>query len=805
VLDGTSFPWQISGPYPPTFRRHLQGTSGQSTITVAILGTDTVLAARPATAIQLAHAVLAVGYDAVYPASWGDELVAAGCLQRLSERNGAPVVLCACPLVAQRLMRTGGELKRFMMCVVSPPVAVARYLRALHSGRRLHITYLGACPDAEAAEIDARLAPAELEAELRSRRIVVTRQAQYFESVLPPDRRRFYSLPGGAPAPNWLGAAGSERRLTTLQGEDLAAELAQTLLAGGSPLVDPAPMLGCVCSGAAYDADVATARDQAERMDPPRAASPVVDTSLPIELDRELPESAWPHGGWDRYDDDHEEGRAIAGVSEERGNDRQNRDRDSRASYDSSPPSPNRSAETAHPQSTGDADTHTVGGVVDHDEVLHSFSRDSDEEAPATERVPVADPVQFEEMLAAVHPPPPPPPIKWLAPAANDTSIELALEALHDVQLVPSVQDLAPPLPSLWDTLLDQSASVGNETSRREPVVVEPTEAATRAAEPIAAPAPATEEAGEPAQTDAPDAAASKEDQKSEVEEGAKQTTRGSVRRITPTSIRRIASSTPTMRTGSGRSVPRAYAAHRRTPPGGAPRERELDIRRSFEPIAPPADFSPPLPPRAVSAPPRNTAPADRTAPSSARDARETAAPAAAARAAASADRSMTPRPSGMVPHRTLAIPMNSRPRAFGPPRPSPSRSRSVLIAVAVLAVSALTFLAVRHFTLREADAQLDAATVMEQNGVVDAEPVSPPALSPVEVRASEPAAPVDTALPPAAGPAPTTPSPAGRRTAVPRAPAATASPAPDRESELRLRQFDSVVRALDAQRAHDP
>ena len=40
---------------------------------VLILGTDAVLAAGPATPVQLVHACRAAGYDAVIPASWGDE------------------------------------------------------------------------------------------------------------------------------------------------------------------------------------------------------------------------------------------------------------------------------------------------------------------------------------------------------------------------------------------------------------------------------------------------------------------------------------------------------------------------------------------------------------------------------------------------------------------------------------------------------------------------------------------------------------------------------------------------------------
>ena len=46
---------------------------------IVVLGADTVLAALPATPVQLAHACRALGYDMAFPASWGDEIVASAC------------------------------------------------------------------------------------------------------------------------------------------------------------------------------------------------------------------------------------------------------------------------------------------------------------------------------------------------------------------------------------------------------------------------------------------------------------------------------------------------------------------------------------------------------------------------------------------------------------------------------------------------------------------------------------------------------------------------------------------------------
>src|SRR5690348_16284732 len=59
-------------------------TPNKSTIVpsvpVVILGTDALLAAAPATPVQLAHACLRGGFANVIPASWGDELIASAVL-----------------------------------------------------------------------------------------------------------------------------------------------------------------------------------------------------------------------------------------------------------------------------------------------------------------------------------------------------------------------------------------------------------------------------------------------------------------------------------------------------------------------------------------------------------------------------------------------------------------------------------------------------------------------------------------------------------------------------------------------------
>lgn len=263
---------------------------------VVVLGADTVLAALPATPVQLAHACRALGYDVAFPASWGDEVVASACLARLHEFGDGPAIVCSCPLVAARLTRSGEELAPFIMNLLSPPVAAARYLRSLYGERPVRITYAGDCPSASDPSIDARISPTELLLAFEERGIVPAAQPEYFESVLPPDRRRYESLPGGAPSAERIHEVDAGRTLTELNCSDdeIALEIAQRLVAHERELIDIAPRMGCACSGALAVGAPSAARARLTALEPPRARTSVIDPA--IRVDAALPSLAEPAG-----------------------------------------------------------------------------------------------------------------------------------------------------------------------------------------------------------------------------------------------------------------------------------------------------------------------------------------------------------------------------------------------------------------------------------------------------------------------------------------------------------------------------
>ncbi len=235
-----------------------------------------LLAALPATPVQLAHACYELGYQIVVPASWGDELVAHAVLEDLRYRDRDPVIQCTCPLVTERLLANGQHLVSSMVQTASPPVAAARYARQAFSPRSVRITYVGACPGARSAPIDESYLPDEFLQLLLDRDIIAAEMPTVFDSVLPPDRRRFVSLPGGCPTQEALWQTTEGRMLREVTQPTFSADLAQTLVWREHVIIDVAPSLGCACAGGYSRLGVHCGRVAVMAVEPPRAPHPVV-------------------------------------------------------------------------------------------------------------------------------------------------------------------------------------------------------------------------------------------------------------------------------------------------------------------------------------------------------------------------------------------------------------------------------------------------------------------------------------------------------------------------------------------------
>lgn len=244
---------------------------------LAILGPDVVLAAAPATQSQLVDACVRLGFDAVVPGSWGDELIAETTLRHLGTRSRESVVLCACP-AAHAVAAGDGRLTRQVLSLVAPGVAAARYLRMLYAPTRVRITYLGQCAGVTERDVDD-IRPAAWV--LESLAVAGVDPAEMPDDP-PPGHRRHLSLPGGAPHAEALQRS-VPHELIALVGDD-AAELAAAHIARGAvALIDLAPAGACGCAGGTGRGE-ASARAMLASLEPPRASGDVLSPTIRPDL-----------------------------------------------------------------------------------------------------------------------------------------------------------------------------------------------------------------------------------------------------------------------------------------------------------------------------------------------------------------------------------------------------------------------------------------------------------------------------------------------------------------------------------------
>ncbi|MDZ7631873.1 MAG: hypothetical protein U5K74_11160 [Gemmatimonadaceae bacterium] len=254
-----------------------------SPFSTAILGNDAFLAAAPALPVQLMHAALAAGFDAVVPASLGDELVAGETLRIAQLRGRRPVVQCACPFSLAQLCKREANLADVTIPVAPAAVALARALR-LERPEPQHITYIGACPGAQDAAIDLQILPDAFLRGLDRKGIALRGQPEVFTDRLPPDRRRYLSLPGGAPRPE-LVASLLRRDVVTLAGKmNPLLAVADALFDGGVTMIDPAGAYHCACAGSDGVRTVAEGRAAIARQEPSRATAPIFEPPIWLDL-----------------------------------------------------------------------------------------------------------------------------------------------------------------------------------------------------------------------------------------------------------------------------------------------------------------------------------------------------------------------------------------------------------------------------------------------------------------------------------------------------------------------------------------
>jgi hypothetical protein len=252
-------------------------------VSIAILGNDAVLASAPARPVQLMHAALAAGFDAVLPASLGDELVAGETLRLAQLYGRRPVVQCACPFAQAQLCSRDAHMETVAIPVAPAAVALARALR-LERGHDIHITYIGGCPGAQDPAIDLQVLPARFLRGLQEKGIRIADQPDVFLDRLPPDRRRFLSEPGGLPRGELVDTL-LRRDVVALSGRaNPLLAVADALFNGGVTMIDPAGAYHCVCAGADAERSAAEGRAAVVALEPMRASAPIIEAPARLDL-----------------------------------------------------------------------------------------------------------------------------------------------------------------------------------------------------------------------------------------------------------------------------------------------------------------------------------------------------------------------------------------------------------------------------------------------------------------------------------------------------------------------------------------
>ena len=267
-------------------KRYLDGRTA-----VLILATEAVVHFHPATPEQLLNASFAAGFRAVYPSVLGDELVAHEYLRLWREGNSGTTIRSTSPIVVEYVRRRYPELLAYLAPVVTPAVAQARYLQALH-GERVKIVYCGVgnfgAPEEDEAPIAASITFVELDELLAERGINPAEQPLHLERQTL-GRRRHLSAPGGMPLKVLEEERALSLRFRKVRGLEEVSAIAEVIARSGG-----AAQLGFI-DLLPYERDLDhpvmgpksqlyLRREIAHAAEPPRSPVPVVDEDLRVDL-----------------------------------------------------------------------------------------------------------------------------------------------------------------------------------------------------------------------------------------------------------------------------------------------------------------------------------------------------------------------------------------------------------------------------------------------------------------------------------------------------------------------------------------
>ncbi len=255
---------------------------------VLILPTEANVYFYPATPEQILNACYATGFSAVYYEQLGDELVAHEYQRLWREGQRKAWLRSTSPIVVNYCRIKLPELLPFLAPIVTPAVALARYVRQMEEDET-EIVYAGVgAPgfNGDRSVFDASISFDELEALFEGADVNPLDQPLTM-TRMPPERRRHLSVAGGLPRDMLEENRQSSSRFRKERGLQSLAPLARAVLGDESSLgfVDVLPFEGNL-GHPAYGPpeDLYWRKDLAELLELLASPGPVIDPQSAPDL-----------------------------------------------------------------------------------------------------------------------------------------------------------------------------------------------------------------------------------------------------------------------------------------------------------------------------------------------------------------------------------------------------------------------------------------------------------------------------------------------------------------------------------------
>lgn len=246
-----------------------------------ILPTEAIVYFYPATPEQLINACFAAGFDRIYFETVGDELVAGEYLSLWRDNTRRSWLRSTSPIVVNYCRSKLPELLPFLAPVVTPAVALGRYIRQLEASD-FEIVYAGVgAPgvNGDQTSIDICISFDELETLLEEANAAPLGQPEAM-TRMPPDRHRHLSVAGGLPVAMLEEQKQSSLRFKKERGLDALPAVARAVIGDESALgfVDVLPFDGNLGHpGMGPMEDLFWRKDIAALAEPSRSNHPVVE------------------------------------------------------------------------------------------------------------------------------------------------------------------------------------------------------------------------------------------------------------------------------------------------------------------------------------------------------------------------------------------------------------------------------------------------------------------------------------------------------------------------------------------------